>query len=930
MTGIVTAMLDFLQTALTTLGLDVLFILGFAVEAVLVIFFLVKSSLSYEASLNRSLDKLNYWLFQNKVITEENIQKFNSLMKTVAPKRFCYYWQQYILFREGTPSSYMSTENLVERPLKTSSYDSNIKNLNIISIVWAIVMAFLFVLAGANYVRDTLTVAVFSEAVFVIGVLILIDVIFTVSLRARKNAILNSIYQNLSLFGRFMDNACIDLPTYIDYQILFTPQEIEKGQPVLREFLDYKTRKEKEEFQQAQEENIEHEVYDFSSTGVNGSNVLDRAMKESERFLNKKDKLLVQISQLENELDARKKNFDNVQKDFQTKLQASRENIDSLLKQQEETTNRIESNYLRKQQTQEIAKQDQLEQEFEQQRAKYILEKNELEEQVKNLQTEIESSKKEVENIMLGEYQNFFDSFCKSVEKVVKKVFTDKIDSLKADNQAKQERITELEIKLKNTHQGEYDATPYEPAPTETAPTAQDVVPVAEEYQPAPQEEYVQEPVQETTTQETEQSTEGYYDEAGNYIYPNGSYYDVNGLFHDVDGRVYDANGNPVSDGTEDATSTEEQTPYNYEEFAPTTEQTQEEVESPAVEENEPEEEKKVIDLNSLNAFDFMTDVDMKDDIYGIAKNIVNEGDAGVVAYNSAVDNEPNEEPTEEGKPAEVTDEGLEEFSLGETEPSEGAEEPVVEEEAQEEPAGQTYEDLTEEEENPVVEETTEPEEEVEETEVAEEPEVSEEEEPVEEKPKKRPGRPRKIVEEQPKKRPGRPRKVVEEKVEEKPKGKRGRPRKVVAEPPKKGPGRPRKDPTAPKATTTTKRTGPRKKIVGKKVETLAPENQEVKRGRGRPRKETTLEELNKQIEETETKLSKMRDTINRELADAINNIDATSTTTDEDKKNEIFREIELLQNEAQKANTSGSQEQIAEINKKIEQLIEEVKRLNS
>ena len=67
-------------------------------------------------------------------------------------------------------------------------------------------------------------------------------------MRARKNAVLNSLYQSVSLFGRFMDNACVDLPSYIDYQILFTPQEIEKGQPVLREFLDYKARKEKEEF----------------------------------------------------------------------------------------------------------------------------------------------------------------------------------------------------------------------------------------------------------------------------------------------------------------------------------------------------------------------------------------------------------------------------------------------------------------------------------------------------------------------------------------------------------------------------------------------------------------------------------------------------------------------------------------------------------
>ena len=64
-------------------------------------------------------------------------------------------------------------------------------------------------------------------------------------------------------------------------------------------------------------------------------------MKESELFLKKKDKILVKVSQLEAELDSRKKNFDNVQKDYQTKIQASKENVNRLRQMQEETTNRM-------------------------------------------------------------------------------------------------------------------------------------------------------------------------------------------------------------------------------------------------------------------------------------------------------------------------------------------------------------------------------------------------------------------------------------------------------------------------------------------------------------------------------------------------------------------------------------------------------------
>ena len=118
---IVNSILNFFVTMTNLITLDLLFIIALGLEVVLVIFFLVKSSFSYEAALNRSLDKLNYWLFEKKVVTEDNIKDLNMLFKTKAPKRLCYYWQQYILFREGNPSTYLSTENFVEKPLKTSS-----------------------------------------------------------------------------------------------------------------------------------------------------------------------------------------------------------------------------------------------------------------------------------------------------------------------------------------------------------------------------------------------------------------------------------------------------------------------------------------------------------------------------------------------------------------------------------------------------------------------------------------------------------------------------------------------------------------------------------------------------------------------------------------------------------------------------------------
>ncbi len=836
-TNIVTNIVDFLSSATTTLGLDVIFIIALCVEAVFVIFFLIKSAFSYEASLNRSLDKFNYWLFERKVITEENVREFNNLMKTKAPKRLCYFWQQYILFREGTPSSYMSSDNLVEKPLKTSSYNSNIKNLNVISIVWAIVVA-LFMIMAVPSSNDMLTVSALAGAIVVVAFIFLINLIFTIYLRARKNALLNSIFQNVSLFGRFMDNACVDLPSYIDYQILFTPQEIEKGQPVLREFLDYKARREKEDFNRAKEQDVEYEKYDFSSTGVNGSVVLDRAMKESEIFLKKKEKAYVKIAQLESELDTRKKNFDNVQKDYQNKLQASRENIDKLLQQQEETTNRIESNYLRKQQTQEIAKQEQLEQEFEQQRARYLLEKNELDEEIKKNQDELEQSKKEVENVMLGEYQNFFNNFCNSAEKVVTTVFAEKMDKLKKENEEAKERITELEIQLKNTHQGAYDAGQGDLTAQANASETQNTA-----------------------------DTDGHYDEEGNYIYNNGTYYDKEGLFHDVDGKVYDQNGNFIrQDEVKNLLDAK-------------TENT---------ETKEENKENKIVDLSTLDAFDFMTDVDEKDDIYSVATGVVNNVDDEIKVINS--EKKENETPKTEN---------------------------VVTETNVEEPKEASFEDVKiDEVESANPENTTLPV-------VVAKPE----------KPKKKAGRPRKIVateEVKPKGKRGRPRKQQPvEVVTETPKKKPGRPKKVITTPvqeetPKKKPGRPRKIVTnveeKPK-----KPVGRPKKIVN------ATEEVKPKGKRGRPRKNmNSIEEINKKISEEENKLSEMRDNLNREFETAMRNLDEAKASDNEARKNEIYQEIEHLQEEAKAVNPSDSETRIAEINKKLADLIEEVKKLNS
>ncbi len=794
-----------------SIGLDMIFVIALVMEILLVIFFVVKSAFSYEASLNRSLDKLNYWLFERKVVTEENIKDLNFLFKTKAPKRLCYYWQQYILFREGSPSSYLSTENLIDKPVKTSAYDSNIKNLMGFSVAWSLIVA-LFVLAGSinSSFTSFLSNGTVIQILFIPAVILLLAVIFVAFLRARKNAVLNSLYQNVQLFDRFMDNACVDLPSYIDYQILFTPQEIEKGQPVLREFLDYKARKEKEEFNAAKEQEITYESYNFANAGVDGSIVLDRAMKESELFQKKKDRALVKISQLEAELDSRRKNFDNIQKDYQTKIQASKENIARLRQMQEETTNRIESNYYRKQQTQEIGKQEQYEQEFEQLRANYLLEKNEGEEEIKKLNDELEMEKVEVENAMLGEYQTFFDKFCHSAEKVVAKVFEDKINNLKTENEKAQQRITELEIKLKNVPQGTFDA-------------------------------------------DEAKQQEGQYDENGNYVYPNGTFYDKDGNFHDENGNIFSQDGQLIGKD----------------------------------EKQETEPEKKVIDLDTFDSFDFVTDATQIGNVYDVAENIVKElnPDDDIQLVNNtertnALDGrdaedinkvsvvKPEEKKTLETVVAQPETAPVEQpktidFNFGDFDDEPQQVEPSA-------PVQETYGTMP----------------------------VEEEQEEYDEM----------SSYEQPKRKAGRPRKVETTVSNSAPARPVGRPKKLINDStsaPKKSVGRP-------------------KKIVRDEVVSTAP-----KKGRGRPKKTDSLPDIDQKLFEEELKLNEMRNSLNRELQNAVQQMDS-KTDNKQNRRETIMAEIEKLQREAKEVmNQQNSETKLAEMNERLERLINEISQLN-
>ncbi|MDE6583663.1 MAG: hypothetical protein K2K31_03350, partial [Clostridia bacterium] len=356
---------------------------------------------------------------------------------------------------------------------------------------------------------------------------------------------------------------------------------------------------------------------------------------------------------------------------------------------------------------------------------------------------------------------------------------------------------------------------------------------------------------------------EGHYDENGNYVYPNGTFYDKDGNFHDENGNIYSQDGKLIGKD----------------------------------EKKESGPEKKVIDLESFDSFDFVTDATQIGNVYDVAENIVKEintDDDIKVVNNTERTNalegrdaedlnkisvvKPEEKKVESAKPVkpqveeQVKEEEVEpqtiDFDFGSFDVDEQNQEPQVEEEPEiEEDDSDDYEEYAE---QPVVE--------------------------------------------QPKKRAGRPRKTESPVVTTAPARPVGRPKKVVntvtasAQQPKKSVGRP-------------------KKIV--KDEQPVSVSTAPKKGRGRPKKTDTLPDIDQKLFEEELRINEMRNSLNKELQNAVQQMDS-KTDNKQNRRETIMAEIEKLQREAKEVmNQENSETKLAEMNERLERLINEISRLS-
>ena len=774
------------------------------VEALFILLFVIKTVFSYEARLKRSLDKSNKWLFKYKKIDTNNIKDFNNVIKS-GPKRLVYYWQQFILYRDGGPSAYMTEENVIEKPLKTSSWLNNIRNLMMLTGVWAII-AFLFGIA--SQAGQTLTFQSIAVTLFFPCIVLVTGAIAIIILKGKRVLNLDDIYHLFHIFSRFVTNACVDLPPYIDFDLLFTAKEIENGNAQLREYYEARARKAKEEFEKAKVSEEETKQFDFGDVGVEGTLLLNRAMKESGTYLNKQNQALSQIAQIEGQKDALKRNFENVQMDLQRKIQASKENIQKLIEQQAATTSRIDIGLLRQQQDKEAKKKAQLELDYEHEEQRYNSSKKELDDDIAELNKILDQSLQDAQKGMASEYKTFFEKVMQSAYK-------------SAANKVKEEKQTLIDERDKNEQELINVQTQIKRLMDENATLREKLEKVESDFK----------------AQDSTQNN-GHYDENGNYIYEDGSYHDKDGNFHDTNGDIYDMNGVLV---------------YSHAQKIA-------------------EEEAMVKEIENSQKTDFGAYLDDQGNVVSIVQE--DEDQTSLQPENEKVEENKESEETKENVDAKADDEkDLAQDTLSEQEKTE---------ETTDEPMTEQAEVATEQpkEENATQEEKT---------------------------PKKR----------------GRPRKIATEKAEDEqnasaqtvPK-KRGRPRKEVSD-----------EPAEENTSQTPKKRGRPRKTTSDSQEDK--ENQDTQpKKRGRPRKQTdegNVSDINEMIMKMEEKLSDIQNKLNSTLDQAFQ--DKSSDSQDKDN---LLKEVEDLQIQAQKAKESGSEEELAEVNKKLENAISSLSALNS
>ncbi len=402
-------------------------ILTLAILVVLIVYRTIRNRFTTEVTTYKAINKINEYLAKNPFITEENLVEFNRLMMN-APKTLRFQWQRYIINRDKKPSDFMNEENCITRPLRTNSYKQGLNTFLFSSVALSLFSAFLMI-AFHNVNVDSVAGSILLSLVTP-GISLFLSIIYMMFGNILYNAIMTDLYYSYSNFEKNIDRAVTTMPEAIDYEIIFTPKEIQNGIPALQEFLEQRALYDQEQLKKAKESEVEHETYNFDALGVDGSLVMQRALKESELYLGNRRRLLAEIETIQTEKSSVQKDFDEENKNYQRNLRDIREEISSIKSKIEVVTNEITRSSLRRQQSAEVEKEQNIEKEIEKATNKYNDRIAKLNAEIDKKRKEIDDSKLIAEKSLTDEFKHFSDKAYKDLRKVAESEVKQEVENL--------------------------------------------------------------------------------------------------------------------------------------------------------------------------------------------------------------------------------------------------------------------------------------------------------------------------------------------------------------------------------------------------------------------------------------------------------------------------------------------------------------------
>lgn len=392
-------------TIQNSLGDSGVYILALVLLVVTLVIFVALAYSSDELKTSKSISMLNSYLIQKQYIDSDNLVEFNRLMKKI-PRPMREQWQRYMINRNDAPSKFINNKNCVEDVVKNGLFHNLVNSYYKLVTFFFATIILLISLAKASIGSNTLGESLWI-ALGPCGMYLALCILGNFFLKIFYNIMVNDMFYNITYLEGALDRAVAKMPEIVDYEILFTKKEIRANIPALQEYYIQKAQYEEEELKQAKNREVEHEEYNFEALGIDGSIVMERAMKESEYYLGNRRRLMQEIDQISSEKSSVEKEFNDKYRSAQRKITEIKENLNRLKERLANTTQKIVSNDIRKQQADEIKKQQVIEKEIEEEEVKYNREMERIDKEIAARKEEIENGRLYVEKSLIQEFNEY-------------------------------------------------------------------------------------------------------------------------------------------------------------------------------------------------------------------------------------------------------------------------------------------------------------------------------------------------------------------------------------------------------------------------------------------------------------------------------------------------------------------------------------------